>query len=225
MSRTTIVYLTHQKVLSPINSPKTINYMLFDIKEVSRFTTKLSSEPSVISTSHAEKKVSIESLIDKISLFDIEDRYDLGILIEVIVKSDIPQSIEENTSLCITSLLFDRDLLLEELEVAFINSIQKEYSKVKIGKVCGLNEAQYFAFRELLGQDTALREGQHRYISHNALRDFFESHILINRWCLIRDLDIDDVVAKLNDSKISFAYPSLLKHGIFIIPKSSSHLL
>jgi len=225
LSPTTVVYLTDKKVIKTINAHKSITHLLFDIRDINEFTCSITEGISTISRPDSEQKLSLESIYDKIPLFDIDDKFDLGIPIEVIIKSDIPRYIESNTPLRITNLLFDRELLLEKLEIAFIDSISKEYSKVKIGNICGLNEAQYFAFREELGKNVTLREGQHRYISHQVLRAFFENHILINRWCMIRDLDLDEVIADLNESKISFAHPTLLKHGIFIIPKPLSHLL
>ncbi|KIF52013.1 hypothetical protein H735_16530 [Vibrio owensii CAIM 1854 = LMG 25443] len=92
-------------------------------------------------------------------------------------------------------------------------------------EICGFNEAQYYAFREVFYEKLVLKKNQHRYIAPETLKNFFEENVLLNRWSMLRNLDVSEVLTKLNNSSISYSYPSLLKDGIFIIPKSKSHLL
>ncbi|OEE32005.1 hypothetical protein ACODG7_00525 [Vibrio anguillarum] len=80
-------------------------------------------------------------------------------------------------------------------------------------EICGFNEVQYYAFRELFHDKLVL---QHKYIATETLRVFFNDNVLLNQWCMLRDLDITEAITKLNTLGISYQYPSLLKDGILL---------
>ncbi|WP_206770904.1 hypothetical protein, partial [Vibrio owensii] len=121
----------------------------------------------------------------------------------------------------IHNVLFDKEALLFELEEYFVNLPYVTASRVRLREICGLSELQYVTFLEVWGEKF---DGKHIYISERGLKEFFSNHILVNRWCMLRDLELQTVLDQLNSGRDNFLHPSLVSKGIFILRKTSSNL-
>ncbi len=220
LSHATIAYLVAQKHIKVLNNAKAIHHFLFSIQDIVQFMANIYRH-AVKAKNKLPYHISLHELAEKAPLFDLRDRYDLGGIVEVIVQSSLPRILPYSSSHSIHNVLFDKEALLFELEEYFVNLPYVTASRVRLREICGLSELQYVTFLEVWGEKF---DGKHIYISERGLKEFFSNHILVNRWCMLRDLELQTVLDQLNSGRDDFLHPSLVSKGIFILRKTSSNL-
>ncbi|WP_438451951.1 TniQ family protein [Vibrio alginolyticus] len=224
ISKSAVIYLAKQGMIPAEKSSKYDCTYLFDFRDVMAFIASFTERAQPINQPTPDM-LNMEYVKKKSCYFDVADTLAEGIIFEALADSSLQLFVIADSRWKLSDLYFNQEQIFERLEGIFALSFQDVYPKTKMRKICGFNEAQYYAFRDVFYEKLVLKKNQHRYIAPETLKNFFEENVLLNRWSMLRNLDVSEVLTKLNNSSISYSYPSLLKDGIFIIPKSKSHLL
>lgn len=190
-------------------------YRLTNVRDIDAFLQNLMKQLHKIES--GTELITVSEMAAKLS------RFKMGIadIINLIYSSVFKGFAAENfDGVTITSILVNREEVINELERQFINSLSHSIHRLPLQRYYCVSEQQFeklnkFYFRELEDHPTG-----NACIGAEAVKRFEEQFLLLNRWCYLRDFSISEVVKKLSKLRIEPNLSSSISKNVHVYQKS-----
>lgn len=212
---------------------KTIN-ALVELNLISAYSGSLTSKARIVSGSSIAKLMaafvegSIEISENQKQLISIKElskglpyfNCDLSSLVNIIVTNKCQTYIDDKDRFSIPALLINREEISAHLEKYFVESIKFNLSRSKLQQICTLKSHQFIELKNAFNFQETEHAVSFAKLNPVQISQFFEQHILINRWAKITGVKLRSVIQFLKCESGISPNPILEYSDIFIYEKS-----
>lgn len=188
---TILTQLVKSGVLPEMSGSVNAQFFLFDLRKINSFTFKLRENSNDLTTSAILSFSEAEVLMTQSNMGSIE-------LIIAMLNGDVPYQLDEfEGDPFFKSCSFERVAFLQFIENRFPKTFTDIVTKNRIRNFCSVNETQFQYFKSLFSRNLIIAQSGMSYIQPEALAEFFEANLLLNRWCKLNKLKLDDTIKAL----------------------------
>ena len=190
----TLTHLVKSKVLPEMSGSINAQFFLFDLREINRFLFKLRDNSHDLTTSATLSFCEAEDLMIRSNMDSVD-------LIVSMLNGDVLYRLNElEGDPFFADCSFDKVGLLQFVENRFPKTFTETVTKNRIRNFCSISESQFQYFKLLFSRNLIIAHSGMSYIQSEALAEFFETNLLLNRWCRFNKLNLDDTIETLKDN-------------------------
>lgn len=190
-------------------------YRLTNVRDIDAFLQNLMTQLHKIES--GTELVTVSEMAANLAQFNLGIADIINLIYSNVFKGFAAEDFDGVT---ITSILVNREEVINELEQQLINSLSHSIHRIPLQRYYCVNVQQFeklnkFYFRELGEHPTG-----NSCISAESVRRFEEQFLVLNRWCQLRDFSISEVVKKLSKLRIEPNLSSSISNNVHVYQKS-----